>query len=509
MEKFYLDRLCGALSVCFLGLVACSPESSGSLSTSSTTGGQGGAGGAGASGGASTTTGSGAGGAATTGTGGGTTNGACPTGQFPDDKQIVFDSSSAPIQTDTVWTKDNLYLVKTELEVRALLTIEAGTTVCFDATLAVSDFFGLRIGDNSEGGIVAQGTADEHVTFTALDPEKGWHGIHIEGHATKIDLAYTDFYFGSRADGGSNDYFSVSALRVRDGSDVSAPAARLHHVMFAGAKRGGPLRLEADAGLTADSVVSVGAFDLMQDDLEFNDPAVLIAPEAATSLFPSMISIAPEVPESKRGIELISGSMSGDSTLRALGVPYFVRDYLSIADYNHDYPRKMTIEAGVEVRFGSTAVIQAGGGFVGSQGDLIVDGTADKPVQLVYYPFPGSIFDYWGALVFDRYDPAVSRVSYALLKSAGGNASVDVSDACGESSSMGAIVLRPPGGGASSTDYPSIAIDHTTIDGSYQHGIVADCGFGCIDPAIDYMDPALGNVFLNIAGQPQILATCP
>jgi hypothetical protein len=519
MKKGDLFRLLGAacLGLGLLGSAACSPEGSGTDSTSAGAGGKGGdTGGAGGSGGSGGGTTGGAGGSTTGGAGGGaggagggTADGACPVGAFPAANQLVIDSSSTPMMQDTVWTKDNLYLVKTDLEVRALLTIEAGTTVCFDASFSVSDFIGIHIGDQLPGSIRIQGTSDEHVTLTAIDPGKGWHGVHVSGEATEVDLAYTDFFFASRADPSLADNYSIGALRVRDIAGDPAPVTRLHHVTFSGAKRGGPLQLEADAGLTADSVVLVTAFDLAQDDLEYTDAAVLVSPEAASSLFPGMLSIAPEVPEPTRGIEILDGGMSADSTLRSLGVPFFVHGYLSIGDDYLLEPRTMTIEAGVEVRLGYSAAIQAGSCPLGGDGNLIVDGTAQDPVKLVYYPFPGDVAPSWGALVFRCYDPAVSRVSHAILQSAGGNGFAEVYDACGDNSSTGAIVLDHPDGLGGGTDYPSITIDHTTIDGSLKNGIVAECNVACIDPAIDYMDPALGNVFLNIAGQPQILATCP
>lgn len=518
MKKSDFFRLggVGCLGAALLGAPACSSESSGTGGSPSGGGGQGGdtvggggAGGGGASGGSTGTAGGGAGGGTTTGTGGGPATGACPIDQFPEDKQVVHDSSSWNILDDTTWTKDKLYLVETELSVDALLTIEAGTTVCFGSDSFSSSFLGLDVGSFSGGGIQVQGTAEEHVTFTAIDPGKGWDGVHVSGDATAIDLAYVDFFYGSRSSGNGGNLFSTNAFRVSDGSLDPAMPTRLHHVTFAGAKRGAPLRVDADAGLTADSVVQVTAFDLSQQELQYVDSAVLFSPEAATSLKPGMISIAPEVPESKRGIELVGGTLSADAVIHALDLPYFFRGYLSISNENGVDPVKMTIEAGALLRLGPTAVIRAGSCFGGTDGDLIVDGTADKPVTLEYYPFPGAFTDHWGGLFFYCYDAAVSRVSHAILKSTGGNSDAEVSDACGDNSSMGAIVLDRPSGVAGS-GFPGITIEHTTVDGSTKHGIVAECSFqACIDATVDYTAPELGNTFLNITGEPQVLSTCP
>lgn len=437
-------------------------------------------------------------------------NGDCPTGQFSADKQVVFDSSTNDISAATVWTKDKLYLVKTNVVVKASLTIEAGTTVCFGGDSGFSgDLGALLVGEYETAALEIQGTENEHVTLTAIDSAKGWGGVHVYGNATKIDVAYTDFLFGSRADGVASQHFSYGALRIRDNSSgAAAPPARLHHVTFSGAKQGGPLWLESDAGLTPDSVVLVTAFNLTQNDLQFTDSAVVVTPEAASSLAPGMISIAPEVPESKRGVELLSGNISANSTVRAIELPYLAPHGLVVSNSVAMTPVSLTIEGGAELRLGSAAVIQVGLSGPGTQGDLILDGTAAKPVKLVYYAFPNSFSDRWGGLYFTWYDAGVSRVSHATLQTAGESGFAQVSDACGDSSSRGVIMLESPTGGGGS-NYPALVIDHTTIDGSVSNGIVAECSIGCIDATANYMDPALGNEFLNITKKPQILATCP
>ncbi|MFO0591419.1 MAG: hypothetical protein U0441_27975 [Polyangiaceae bacterium] len=466
--------------------------------------------------GAGNTAGSGTGGTAgsstggTGGTGGSTPgDGACPTGKFPADKQIVFETSSS-IDTDTTWTKDNLYIVKGGLTLEAQLTIEAGTTVCFD-----NDFFdngAIHVAEHFEGGIHVAGTQAEHVTLTAVDPAKGWDGVHVFGYATQAELSYTDFYYGSRPADTISQHFTKGAFHTQDAgsSDGMAPAARLDHVSFYDTKQGGTLWLLADAGLTPDSVVTIGGFNLFQDDPQFEDPAVIVSPEAASSLTPGMITLSPDIPESKRGIELLNGTISADATIHAIDIPYFIPSGLFISNsVDKVDPVKVTFEAGVEVRLGAGAWMQVGASGAGTPGNLVLDGTAEKPVKFVHYPFPYNNFaDNWGGIVFERYDPAVSRISHAILENGGLIAFSKVSDACGTNSSEGVVLLKSPTGGGGS-DYPSIAIDHTAFNGSYDNGIVAECSIGCIDPAIDYLDPTLGNTFTNIAGKPQILATCP
>jgi hypothetical protein len=433
-------------------------------------------------------------------TGGPPPPGACPIDQFPADKQVLFDSGGTTLHDDTVWTKDNLYILTDRLGVDALLTIEAGTTVCFGRDINSSGM--LEIGSISGGGLRVAGTADERVTFTALDPDRGWSGIYINGYAEVIDLAHADFRHASdlELDPG---YWSFGALRIRGIEDEEPVPARLHDVTFSGLKRGGALWLEGPVALTPDSSIRVDAFDPTEGE-DKADAAVLVSLQAAASLAPGMITLAPEIPEQHRGIELLSDTLSAHSALHPLEWPYLAKRGIFVLSTGNNPKMSLTIEAGVEIRLGAATVIQAGGEAV-THGDLIVAGTAEAPVRFTYYPFPDAFTDHWGGLFFATYDPAVSRVSHAVLENAGGSSIIDVNDAC-DGNSSGAIVMSAT---ALMNDWPAIAIDHTTIAGSASNGIVAECSLGCVDATLDYTDPALANTFIDIAGAPQLLATCP
>jgi hypothetical protein len=426
--------------------------------------------------------------------------GACPIDQYPEDKQVLFEDSGMTIYDDTVWTKDNLYILMEEVGVDALLTIEAGTVVCFGSDINSSGMLDIHPFD--AGGLRVAGTADEHVTFTALDPDKGWSGVYISGAEATIDLAYADFRFASNLEIDAG-FWSFGALRIRGPEDEEAVPARLHNVTFSGLKRGGALWLEGPVALSPDSSIRVDAYDLAEEE-DKADAAVLVSLQAAGSLAPGMITLAPEIPEQHRGVQPLSDPLSAPATLHALEWPYLAKRGIFVLSSTNHPDMSLTIEAGAELRLGAGAVIQAGTETF-NRGDLIVAGTAEAPIRFSYYPFPDAYTDHWGGLFFVDYDPTLSRVSHAVLENGGFSANAEVNDACGDNSTA-AIIL---GATALKTDWQAIAIDHTTIAGSASNGIVAECLSGCVDATLDYTDPALANMFIDITGAPQILATCP
>jgi hypothetical protein len=433
-------------------------------------------------------------------TGGPPPAGACPIDQYPEDRQVLFESSGMTIYEDTVWTKDNLYIITEEVGVDAVLTIEAGTTVCFGSDINIHGKLDVR--PFNAGGLRVTGTADEHVTFTALDEKKGWSGVYVSGAEAVVDLAYADFVHASDLEIEAG-FWSFGALRIRAPADEPPVPARLHNVTFSGLKRGGALWLEGPVTLSPDSSIRVDAYDLAEEE-DKADSAVLVSLQAASSLAPGMITLGPEIPEQHRGIQPLSDTLSEHSTLHPLEWPYLAKRGIFVLSSSNYPDKSLTIEAGVEIRLGAGAVIQAGTEAF-NRGDLIVAGTAEAPVRMSYYPFPDAFTDHWGALFFATYDPTVSRVSHAVLENAGFSTQAEVNDACGDNSTA-AIVLSAT---ALKNDWQAIAIDHTTITGSASNGIVAECSGGCVDATLDYTDPALANMFVDIAGAPQILATCP
>lgn len=126
-----------------------------------------------------------------------------------------FSKTAVRITEPTTWTADRVYVFKsTIVEIHSELTIEAGTVLKFDSTSSVV------VREGSNGRIIANGTADKRIVFTALtdpshcdrvaaaghpmQPKRGdWGGITIKG-GDKHQFTYTDFlYAGGKTGEGS------------------------------------------------------------------------------------------------------------------------------------------------------------------------------------------------------------------------------------------------------------------------------------------------------------------
>jgi len=71
------------------------------------------------------------------------------------------------ITTSTMWTKDNIYIIEGTIGIsNAILTIQPGTIIKFKE--------GASIVVETGGGIMAQGTVDNPIVFTATQPQTGW-----------------------------------------------------------------------------------------------------------------------------------------------------------------------------------------------------------------------------------------------------------------------------------------------------------------------------------------------
>jgi hypothetical protein len=458
--------------------------------------------------GGTSTGGSGGAGAGGTSTGGGAPGSDCPTGAFPNDKHVVYgdDFGGATLDADTVWTKDNLYIVKGDLQIKAALTIQAGTTVCLEYNM-FDERGALVVGKDANAKLDIQGTDAEHVVLTSTSSDKFWGGVRAIDPLKSFSIAYTDVFNASTgADSGDQDV-AYGAIRTQENSqDGALPPVRLHHVSFHNLRYGCALHLAHKSGLTADSVVEVQSFAPPQGGGVEPDPAVMMWPEGMDTLAPGMIQLAADLPADKRGVQPIVKGFEKSVTWHGLDIPYLVSGgFYVLPSLFAQQPPTLTIEAGAEIRLAPANSLEVGGNV--DQGNLVVKGAAGKPVRFLPLVDSGKPEDDWGGIEFLYYDPAVSSIEYAELVH-GGDSLESVPIACKASSSRGLVVLRAPEIGGSS--YAGIPIKNTTFDTAYDNGIVAECDPPtCIDAAADYLDPASGNVFKNIPGKKQILSTCP
>ncbi len=117
---------------------------------------------------------------------------------------------TADITTPTIWTTGNVYVIKSEIVVTSILTIEKGVVIKFNNT--------GRLRVNNSGKIRANGISTERIIFTSIaddsycgdsngdgaltSPQKGdWLNLYLNG-GTANTFNYCDFLYAGANDGG-------------------------------------------------------------------------------------------------------------------------------------------------------------------------------------------------------------------------------------------------------------------------------------------------------------------
>ncbi|MEL7005782.1 MAG: hypothetical protein AAFN93_24090, partial [Bacteroidota bacterium] len=112
--------------------------------------------------------------------------------------EIHGTSAGNQVTTNATWPAfddGSSYYVSSDIEIRAVLTIQPGATFEFEANQEIlfhQDQFGPE-----DGAIIAQGTASLPITFTGFSKTPGyWKGINIESSSTQNSMEFCIVEFG-------------------------------------------------------------------------------------------------------------------------------------------------------------------------------------------------------------------------------------------------------------------------------------------------------------------------
>ncbi len=404
------------------------------------------------------------------------------------------------LMADTHWTADKVYLIGDDFKIEHhTLTVDAGTTIC--------EFNGgkIYVGQGIDPGeIHLNGTADKHITIT---------GFGQADDATKLDtpiqgiqfdtyegssLSYVDVWYGGPGGGGGSWAFELTD--TAQGNDKVTPLLVDHLTIGEVQSKG--FRVGTPNGVAAKSSITFTGFAPHAD----SDPAFEYAANlnfyAEKSVAAALTMYKDNIPAAVQRVQLQTAPeplyLRTDVEINDIGLPYWYTDgSLIISGPEMDTISTLTIDAGVTLHMGKQ--LQVGDQH---EGNLVIAGTADKPVTLTSAeatPGPGD----WEGIYFigNFYDPTKSKISYLNLEYAGlelRNTSGLHVGRCGDDVGGAIQISSSDPGGGNTYDGPSIT--HTHISDSQTYCIAADAG---IAPAVsgtlknDYTAAALGNTFTD------------
>ncbi|MCA9689958.1 MAG: hypothetical protein R3A51_21750 [Nannocystaceae bacterium] len=224
------------------------------------------------------------------------------------------------------------------------LTLEPGVTLAFEPDA------GLVLGTGEKARLVIAGTAEAPVLLTAAEGSApgSWPGIWL--------------YPG--AEGSRIEHAVIERAGHVERSAVHVEAAKviIEHT-----------RLRAIAGLAV-HVSGDGSLERFDHNAveDYRAPVVmLMPPDSAAAIGPDN-----ELPAGAT-VNLLRGFVRESGRWRDIGAPFVVDDLIDVAGHE-GAPAVLSIDPGVELRFGSVGYINVG---YYKPGEIRAEGTADAPVR--------------------------------------------------------------------------------------------------------------------------------
>ncbi len=293
------------------------------------------------------------------------------------------------------------YFVQNNLNVAGSgsLAVDPGVQVLFE------QYAGLT----ANGPLVAEGTATQPITFTATTQDPGWwDGISIAG----TDAAHLNT-------GSSLDYVTISYGGGSGPADLtlSFASVTINHSQFNNSYQDG---IYAENG---------GVADIANSSFSSNDGYAVNFNDGSVNPTLAKLSASGNL---ENGVAFGSGTLDGQHTWNTAGVPYILRDNLSVANSG-----SLTIGPGVQVLFEQYAGLTA-------NGPLIAEGTATQPITFTATTQNRGWWDGIGIYGTDTDHNIGSVLQYVVVEYGGGSgADISVGNA---QVSISHSILRESGG---------------------------------------------------------------
>ena len=383
------------------------------------------------------------------------------------------------LKEDATWTADKVYLIGDDFKIEGhTLTVEAGTTICLYQRGKIYVGQGIHPGE-----IHLNGTADKPIVITAppssSDPTKPdvYHRGILFDTFQGSTISHVNIWYGGVGGGSSSWAFELTNT-ARGTPDPKQPLLVDHVTVGAVQSRG--IRVGTEVGVADGSAIRFTGFV----DPDPSGPALDTVAEinlmASKSFAKAFTFAGAPIPDAAKNIRLqppaADGKISADADLVDTGLPYVYRNHRSmhiVGEQNDPVGATLTVHEGVTLKMDGVLVIGTLSGT--AQGNLVVAGTADKPVIFTSTSDTPAAGDWEGFyFVGGQYDPAKSKIDHAQILYAG----VDAANGpqinqhvgrCGTNYVGAVMITKGPG-----AEYDGPSISNTKIAHSKSDGIVSD-----------------------------------
>jgi hypothetical protein len=414
------------------------------------------------------------------------------------------------LKADAHWTADKVYLIGDDFQVEDhTLTVDAGTTICLYQRGKIIVGVGIHPGE-----IHLNGTAEKPIVITSsaasddeTKPDVFNGGIQFDTFMAST-ISYVNIWYSGP--GGGSASWALELTDTAQGTVKTKPLL-LDHVTIGEVQSKG-IRVGTKLGVADGSSVRFTGFVPPTSQSPDLDAVAEVDIRAAKSFNEAFDYSGASIPDGAKHVNLnvnADETVDSDAELTSIGLPYLYKNHqlLQVVGPQNGPGVTLTIDEGVTIEMSGALIVGTLSGT--AQGDLIVKGTAAKPVVLTSSQDTPAAGDWEGIyFVGGQYDPKKSSIDHAQVLYGG----VDPSDPlqvnhhigrCGSFTTAGIMITSS----SSSAAYDGPSITNTLIAHSGYDGIASDASNSGGHLSNDYSKG--GNTFMDNANKDLENGTCP